>query len=286
MIYTIPGAFSSLGEAALAYSQELGWPLFPLVTRGKRPRTANGFKSASSHPERIVEWWARWPYANLALATGRASGIVVVDVDSPTGELQLEKFGPLPPTPTVATGKGRHLYFSMPPCTALGSTRARLGVDVDTRADGGYIVLPPSVHPSGRVYEWATGLSPVDVPFAPLPDTLLTALSAPAAAAPVAVAPAPPMPYRSYFTGGQLYRTVQRRKAFAAWLSKLPTGLSDGQGRNDAAYRIAARAIEAELSASEVVEVLRRWNAQHVEPLDERALLAIATNAGRHRRGA
>lgn len=148
-----------------------GWPVVPLhwpeapgkcscrrpdcSSIGKHPLTRNGLKDASTNFGRIAEWWARWPEANYAICTGRTAGLTVLDVDGPEGEASLAELeithGLLPATSTVATGRGRHIYWQW----IDGSTnRARVMPGLDVRSCGGYVVGPGSVHASGAVYEW------------------------------------------------------------------------------------------------------------------------------------
>ena len=82
---------------------------------GKHPRTPNGVKDATTDRTIIKAWWNRWPDANIGIATGRPSGIFVLDVDGNVGKASLKELqaehGRLPKTVTVRTGKGRHRYF-------------------------------------------------------------------------------------------------------------------------------------------------------------------------------
>src|SRR5215211_5254859 len=75
-----PAAVTELGDAALAYAAA-GLAVFPLKPRSKEPATLDGFKSATTDADRIAAWLQRWPAANVAIRTGRESGIVVLDVD-------------------------------------------------------------------------------------------------------------------------------------------------------------------------------------------------------------
>lgn|SRR3990167_3587541 len=133
---------------ALEYASR-GWYVFPC--RGKVPLTHNGFKEASIDPAKITAWWTQWPDANIAMATGKISGVIVVDVDIKKGAggdeslFVLEsKFGKLPDTPQSRTPSGgRHYFFKYPsgyeiPC--------KVGIEkgIDIRGDGGYVILPPS----------------------------------------------------------------------------------------------------------------------------------------------
>jgi hypothetical protein len=139
---------------------------------GKHPRLVNGLSGASGDVDQIEDWWECWPDANIGIRTGAASGIVVLDVDTPKGGTAtvdaLERaHGPLPATPTVQTGSGGyHLYFTHPGGTVRNSA-GRLGDGVDVRGDGGYVVAPPSMHTTGKPYVWMTPLDTTPLTDAP-----------------------------------------------------------------------------------------------------------------------
>lgn len=158
-------------EQALAYA-ERGWAVFPC--QGKTPVTRRGLHDATKDPKRIRAFWSQHPRANVAIATGEASGLLVVDIDSPAGEAEVAKLGPAVETLTVITGKGKHLYFARPPGDRWRNTAKKI-LDVDTRADGGYVIAPPSIHPvTGKAYAFLDPMAPV----AALPQHLITALTA------------------------------------------------------------------------------------------------------------
>ncbi len=144
---------SALEEAALAYAQE-GFNVFPLQPKGKTPLTPHGLEDATSDLMTIETWWARWPDANVAIRTG---DVVVVDEDrlGALDELAAEAHETIPETSIVKTGSGRHFYFLAPDGQRIRNTAGKLAPGIDTRGDGGYVVAPPSVHPSGSVYEWS-----------------------------------------------------------------------------------------------------------------------------------
>lgn len=151
-----------LADAAFRYADH-GWPVFPCRRRGKAPITERGFLDATTDPITVAEWWAKNPEANIGFAPGRA-GLLVLDIDSPEGEREATELGLLSePTMIVTTGRGRHLYFRHPG-GHIGNRK--LGPGLDVRADAGYVLLPPSIHPSGRQYrsdgtvEWIKPLSP------------------------------------------------------------------------------------------------------------------------------
>jgi hypothetical protein len=104
------------------------------------------------------------PWPGVGVVTGGISGIVVLDADSPEAVEELKRRGH-PPTPTTKTARGLHLYFRHPGGEL--PTRIGLGSGLDLKGDGGYVVAPPSKHPSGSVYEWI--ISPDEEELAPLP---------------------------------------------------------------------------------------------------------------------
>ena len=136
-------------NAALGYLKQ-GFHVFPLKPKSKTPLTPNGFKNASNNTEVIKSWWAKHPSANIGIATGEISDLIVIDVD---GEYP-DTFPPIPKTVTVKTKKGYHLYLKYPKDQIINSRAKIDGYDVDVRANGGYIVAPPSIHPDGGRYEF------------------------------------------------------------------------------------------------------------------------------------
>ncbi len=128
-----------------------GVPVFPCVPGGKRPATVHGFHDATTDPERVAAWWRRWPAANIGVATGAASGLVVVDVDvhgpvSGFAAFERATYAGLIDGWTVMVDTpsgGMHAYYPATsdvtqPCWQA----ARAGIDF--RGDGGYVIVPPS----------------------------------------------------------------------------------------------------------------------------------------------
>ena len=156
-------------DYALRYA-ELGWNVLPLyeITQdgvcacgnpvchspGKHPRVKNGLIDATTDHAILKMWFDRWPQANIGVRTGPESGILAIDIDGERGEQSIEgRF--LPPCFEQLTGGGgRHLVY------AHNGGRLKSGTGilpaVDSRADGGYIVVEPSNHISGNTYEWRT----------------------------------------------------------------------------------------------------------------------------------
>jgi predicted P-loop ATPase len=165
-----------------------GFAVFPLQPREKGPLPrSNGCKDGTRDEAQINRFWRRTPDANIGIATGPISGVFVVDFDSAEARGELEAYlgAPLPPTLTATTGDGQHLHFRHPAGPAI---RNRAGLrfagrkhKIDIRGEGGYVVAPPSIHPSGAVYSWLAA----DVQPTEAPEALLELILAPD------IAPAP-----------------------------------------------------------------------------------------------
>lgn len=169
-----------LKAAAHAYVGQ-GWSVFPCEPQGKRPLgrlVPHGLKNATTDPAAIDRWWAKVPNANIGLATGIAFD--VLDVDDDVGHDILVAEMPLDALtidgPTVTTGRGFHCYVAP---TGLGN-RVNFVLGCDWRGVGGYVVAPPSVHPTGAMYRWHLGEDDLDfvvrVPVRPAPAWLLELL--------------------------------------------------------------------------------------------------------------
>ena len=140
---------------------ERGWPVFPVKPKQKIPRIKEWQKVATIDPNIVRGWWTQWPNANVGIATGEGSNLVVLDVDVKDGKCgdeslaELERqLGDLPTTVEVVTGTGgRHIYFIYPNNSEIRNSASQLGPGLDVRGEGGYVVVPPSIHPdTGRTY--------------------------------------------------------------------------------------------------------------------------------------
>lgn len=144
-----------------------GWFVFPCKSRGKKPLTPHGFKDATNDPAKARKFWDQFPDANVGIDCG-ASNLAAIDIDPRNGgslDGLTRMFGPIPQTATVKTGGGGlHLYFST---NGLKVRCRKLAKGIELKADGGYVIAPPSIHKSGKPYEWTR--SPESDPLAPLP---------------------------------------------------------------------------------------------------------------------
>jgi hypothetical protein len=173
----------SLVDAARIYATR-GWPVLPLRPQDKVPLLTHGLHDATTDAAIVHGWWDRWPKANIGLRTGVCFD--VLDVDGPDG---LDALGQRIPAggeallgPTVVTAKGWHTYVAP---TGHGN-RAGLVDHVDWRGVGGYVVAPPSVHPTGQAYRWAFAERE---PIRPAPAWLLELLEPSRRSVPVSTVP-------------------------------------------------------------------------------------------------
>jgi hypothetical protein len=232
-------------QSALALARR-GLCVFPCKVRGKQPITTNGFKNASADPNVVARWWSLGPHYNIGVATGASSGVLVLDVDGEhDGETSLRaleaEHGALPATVESTTGGGRHLWFKMPerpvPCSA-----GRVGPGLDVRGNGGYVIVPPSIHPSGRAYAWSvdSGSS-----FAAVPSWLLArALTSTVNGA--ANGKVPPAPVGD-------------------WRGIVVNGAGEGT-RDDTAARLTGYLLRHRVDALVVLGLLQAWNESRCSP--------------------
>ncbi|HEY9285908.1 MAG TPA: bifunctional DNA primase/polymerase [Pyrinomonadaceae bacterium] len=267
-----------LSAAALSYARR-GWHVFPLhspdpdrgctcamgkacTSPGKHPRTRKGLKDATTDERQIKAWWQKWPLANVGLTTGKASGLVAVDVDHRGGggasltEL-FEAHGQFPETLEAETGGGFHIFFSHPGVSFKNSSSV-LGEGLDVKTDGGYVVAAPSLHASGKRYRWTSKKQP-----ARMPQWLLTLL------------------------------TTERPKPTEAQGAKARPRTSAGEGpqirkdyRNTTLFRIACAMRGAGSDKEDIAAELHTVNASRcVPPLDDAEVEKIAASATRYQRG-
>ena len=165
-------------EHALFYASN-GWRVFPLIAKEKVP-AVRWADVATTEKNMILGWWEHDPNANVGIATGEKSGLLVLDIDAGHGGEETltnleHKFGALPNTPVCRTGGGgRHFFFKYEPGTK--NTASKIGAGIDTRSEGGYVVGANSLHPNGKNYEWDKEHLPSKTPLAQAPHWLLNML--------------------------------------------------------------------------------------------------------------
>lgn len=213
---------SSILDAALGYARA-GWRVFPCspVTKaplpaadkdkaGNRIPNTGGIRKASTDPDQIRAWWAKWPKAMIGAVTGAGMDAFVVDfdvgIDAETGEVYTldnriaaleERLGcPLPETAMAITRNGGcHLYFALPVLPEgmrLGNRDKDLPFKINVRGDNtGYVIVPPSRMQEGTGYSWAPGRRYSEVGALPAPQVLVDLLMVPVDGAADAGAAAP-----------------------------------------------------------------------------------------------
>jgi hypothetical protein len=120
---------------------------------GKHPITKNGVLDATTDIEQLRKWWEKDNW-NIAVRTGRVSGIWVLDIDNMEDEANLSD---IPSTMSVKTPRGKHLYFIYE--EGISNRTKIYGLGIDVRGDNGYVLLPPS-----KGYKWLNNLSIIQAP--------------------------------------------------------------------------------------------------------------------------
>jgi bifunctional DNA primase/polymerase-like protein/primase-like protein len=208
-----------------------GLAVFPCRVRDKRPATENGLKDATVSHDQITAWWTEQPDCNIAIATGAVSKIFVVDVDGPDAAFELQRLN-LPATVEAATARGKHLYFKYP-STPIRNTAGKIAPGIDTRGDGGYVLAPPSIHPSGARYRW-TGARTV----AAAPDQLIAKIAE---------------------------RANGKATPAAEWQQLFSSDIPDGQ-RDCTLTKMAGKLLRYQVNAADVLGIIHSINVARCKP--------------------
>ena len=222
---------------------ERGWHLLPCLPRSKAPALPNGIDGATDNFDVIRQWWKQQPDCNVAVRTGRGSGVWILDIDGAGAERELTKLeaenGQLPATvETITPRPGRHLFFKWPADKPIGNTVGRLAPGIDSRGERGYALLPPSI--TYGSYHWSVDAADR---IADAPAWLLEKISAPRSRA-----PKPP----------------------AYWRELVAAGIDEG-GRDVTCTRLAGYLLHAGLDPLVVLELLQSFNTTKCRPPLERA---------------
>lgn len=141
-------------KAALSYLS-MGLSVIPLKPLSKEPLLNwKEFQSRRASESEVKDWFNKCTSANVGIVTGSVSGIAVVDLDGPEGLNSGRSLG-LKSSVVSLTGNGRQLWYKND-VTLKNYVKLLPGIDV--RAEGGYVVAPPSRHPNGRSYRWLNPL--------------------------------------------------------------------------------------------------------------------------------
>lgn len=161
----------TLCKAALSYRNQLSYSVIPVGQDKKSLIKWEQFQKRLATEEEIKAWWTKFPEANIGIITGLISGIAVIDIDEPSqakpvlAELIPDSLVfPICKTPSG----GEHWYFS---CTDSKLTNnSRLVAGADLRANGGYVVAPPSINGTGKGWRWVEDLKPTKIALPFLPE--------------------------------------------------------------------------------------------------------------------
>ena len=210
-----------------------GWSILPVKPDEKRPYMTNWLQYTRTRPGKqlVSNWFNNLTGAGVGLVTGKISGVVVLDVEhwcpTPVDEL-LKKY----PTNMIARsgGGGVHLFYSYPQNVGKISNRVGIFDGADLRADGGFLVLPPTMHPSGNRYEWIKRGIPGAFPMA--------------------------------------FLDLESRSPTSneGWITEALRGVSEG-GRNDTCARLAGYFFKKGLNSDIVEALLMEWNEKNDPPL-------------------
>lgn len=264
VVYIESGQFPKNAPPSEAVSYaKMGWAVFPVhciqngtcscgnvdcKSKGKHPLTKNGVCDATNDLSVINEWFTRWPNANIGIATGKLSGVVVLDVDPRHGgnvaleELE-KKHGKLPVTvESITGGGGSHLFFRYPGITIRNSA-GKVGSGLDVRGDGGYIVAPPGSHLSGNNYCWKDGFVVGEMTLAEIPEWL-----------------------KELMLGNgntKVTATHGEKINHPGWVSEALSNMSEGN-RNDTFTKLTGKCHRGGLSHEDIVSLLE----PHAEKVD------------------
>ncbi len=225
-------------EYALRYAS-LGFSVIPLIPRGKIPAIKSWTEYQRRHAtdEELKKWFGNGSKNNIGIVTGKISGIDVLDLDCQEA-VQYAKDNNFPETPLVKTGKGFHCYYKHKDGVRNFQKRDDLP-NIDLRGDGGYVVAPPSIHPSGQQYQWAEGKGLDDIPCGELPEVVLV-------------------------------KNPQDKKP----LRELYRGTQEGN-RNDSLAKLVGSWANDGLTFDECMENARIWNSKNKPSLPEQEVVGV-----------
>lgn len=229
------------------------------ISPGKHPAIDAWQTSATTDLHTLRDWFAGDRY-NIGVVCG-PSNVVVIDIDprnegDATFAALVQELGELPPTPTADSGGGgTHFVFRRPG----GDLVSKLGKGVDLLRDSRQFLVEPSLHPSGKRYEWRPGHAPDEIAIAELPIIWATRLRQ-------RPAPRPPTPQPSA-SGGDRVRRAR------AYLAKIPGAISGNEGHTATFNAVAAVMIGFDLSESDTYSIIAEdYNPRCEPPWSERDL--------------
>lgn len=230
----------------------LGLSIIPIRARDKKPavETWAPYQQRMADETLLRQWFAR-PDLNLGIVTGTISGVVVVDADSPEAVAWLNANHPSPMR--TKTGNGMHFFFRHPGVQVRNRAKL-LGMPLDVRGDGGYVVAPGSVHPSGGLYIEEGTWDPSTLPVF---DPAWIGVNAKPS----------PQPNVLHFQGStDLDKRIQR------YLDSTPPAI-EGAGGDAHTFRVACKLVRGfALSEDQAMGHMEGWNARCAPSWPEKEL--------------
>jgi len=163
-----------LKKFALMYRNKYNFSVIPMRLDKKPFIEWEKYQKVLPTENEIQFWWRKWPKANIGIVTGKASNLAVIDVDTEEGKEEISKYisdsyeSPVCRTPAG----GQHFYFRYPENVNLrNNCRAVPGCDL--RAEGGYVLAPPSKGENGKRYQWHSLLDISKIEIPPLPPAYI-----------------------------------------------------------------------------------------------------------------
>lgn len=241
---------------------ERGWGVIPLERAGKRPalRTWKEFQERRPTREEIA-FWFRGPkprHTNIGIVTGGISGLVGVDFDSPQAERSWLESRPHSPL-MVRTGSGNaHLYYRLNPDVKVQNRVHLGGKNLDLRGDHGYLVAPPSQHPCGGLYLWASGFDDYCLDAVPEFDPAWLDLPSDLGSMPVNWCSRAAITRHAGLSSGSVIRNPRR------YIHSIRS--IQGEYGSNACFRVACILLRAGLTPEETLVEMQNWNLTCAEP--------------------
>ncbi|MBM3282771.1 hypothetical protein FJY90_00825 [Candidatus Gottesmanbacteria bacterium] len=232
-----------------------------LIDECKTPLLFNWKEYQERFPtiEEVTRWFTENPLANIAIITGKVSNLVVFDLDSKEAEVYADQKGGFPNTVRARTGKGYHVYVKHPGIDT--HNRMNRALKIDIKANGGYVVAPPSFHGSGAQYKWEEGLSIFDLEFAECTPWMLDHLKG------ITDISTEGKKDKKREANHESERKPPCNKEFQdTWVKILRTGCKEGE-RNDTAARLIGHLFQKGLNEGEVWEWVTMWNEKNKPPI-------------------
>lgn len=212
---------------------DLGWSVLPVKPEEKRPYMTNWLQYTKTRASKqtVTGWFSTLSNAGVGVVTGKVSNMVVLDIESDCPYPIEDLLRRYPTQMYSRTGSGGyHLFYQYPTNVTRVANRVGIFERADLRTDGGFIVLPPTIHPSGGRYEWIKRGAP-----GAFPTALLDLRSQP---------------------------KVQND----GWITEALRGVSEG-GRNDACARLAGYFFKKGINSDIVESLLMEWNERNDPPM-------------------